>query len=132
MDVRKHDHSLICNTTVTCVWKEWWKPQNSWCRTLNFWDKNLTCYLLKTVTLRQKQDKIFTYAKNKVLFSNHYIHFMKTVTFQCCTYTFIYTFFCSLIQEMILILWVMHIYNESSSNYVIFLKFQNTWEMWNT
>ena len=127
MDVEKDDHSLIYNTTVTCAWKERQKPQNSWRRTLTFWAKTLTCYLLKTVTLRQKQDKIFTYAKNKKLFSNYYIHFMKTVTFQCC----IYTFSCSIIQEMILILCILHMYNESSSNYVIFLKFQNTWEMWN-
>ena len=128
MDIRKNDQSLIYNTIVTCAWKERRKPQNSWRRTLNFWAKTLTCYLLKTVTLRQKQDKIFTYAKNTIFFSNHYIHFMKTVIFQCC----IYTFSCSIIQVMILILWVMHLYNESSSNYVIiFLKFHNTWEMWN-
>jgi hypothetical protein len=38
-----------------------------------------------------------------------------------------------MIQEMIIVLRVMHMYNESSSNYVIiFLKFQNTWGMlWN-
>lgn len=132
MYVRDDDHSLIYNIIVTCAWQDWGKPQNSWCRTLTFWAKVLTCYLLKNVT-RQKQDKIFTYAKNKILFSNHNTHFMKTVTLHYCTYTFIYTFSSSIIQEMIIVLWVMHMYNEPSSNYVIiFPKFQNTWEMlWN-